>query len=316
MKVAFEKELHPGEVTEFVDSVPGATFFHTPAWLEALDASFPDMHPRWITAREGSELVGLMPCVEIVKGPFRSLWSLPFGTYGNPLARNGSIHDAVLSRFFKLALRPACLEARAYLFSGDKGRPHPPAVRITERECRLVRLYGTFEEYFQKRISKKRRQGCNRAERVGVEVRILHEPEEVEEFYRIYRDGSQGWGGVHPYPYKLFVRLFQRREEGVLILGGFKDGKLLGGHINLYYGEMAQGWQAGVSEISHQYDLGSLLVLHAVKEAYRRGMKIYNLGSSGENKGLVFFKESLGGKEYRYPVAGIMTRWWRWVRRR
>ncbi|UCF06670.1 MAG: GNAT family N-acetyltransferase [bacterium] len=316
MKVACEKDLRPGEITRFINRISHATFFHTPTWMEALTASFSHFRPCWVTSREGTDLVGIMPCIEISRGPFISLWSLPFGTYGNPLARDPAIYDAILTAFFDRVRSRSCLEGCAYLFDATGDRKLPADVDVTNRECRIVRLEGTFEDYWSTKISKKRRQGCNRAEKAGIEVRVLLDDKEVEEFYRIYRLGSKGWGGVHPYPFRLFMELFRRRDEGVLILGGFKEGKLLGGHINLYFGGMAHGWQAGVSAASHQYDLGSLLVIHAVKEAFRRGMQVYNLGSSGPHSGLLFFKESLGGEEYNYLAASVRKRWWGWLRRR
>lgn len=315
MKVRLEENLPHGKVVDFVGRFPRATFFHTPAWLEILEDSFPNFKAGWITARDGEDLVSIMPFVRMLKGPFNFLWALPFGTYGNPLAVDRRAAGAVLGKFFQMAGSLACLEAVACLF--EKGvYDYPAGVSVRMEECSLIELEGDFDEYRRSRLSKKRRQLCNRGRRDGIEVRPLGNEEEVGDFYRIYSAVSRAWGGVHPYPMKFFIELFKRRDEGVLIWGGFLKGKLLGGNIDFYFGEVAQAWQAGISSESYDYYVGSLLVTHAVSEAYRRGIRIFNLGSSGGDSGLIFFKRSLGGREHRYPVVGVRKRWWGWIKSR
>lgn len=163
-------------------------------------------------------------------------------------------------------------------------------------------------------MSRKRRQLCNRCEREGVTARVL-EPSDLGEFYRAYLSGSTRWGGVHPYPRPFFEALLRRRDEGVLVWGAFHGGALIAAHVDFYFGRTAQAWQAGVTARSHEYDAGAFLVMHAVREAIDRGTSVFNLGSSGGDEGMIFFKESMGGEERRYPVVERMRGWWRRLRR-
>lgn len=301
---------------EFVAAFGEATFFHTPAWLAVLEASFRRLRTGWITAREGGELVGVMPVVEMQRGPFRFLWSLPFGTYGHPLARDPAVRAALLRIFVRLASRCCCLESAASFFDSAWFSDVPAGACVRMEECCLIELEGSFEDFWRGVLSSKRRQLCNRGLRAGVTVRVLETEEEVQAFHALYVAGSRAWGGVHPYPLRFFLELFKRRDSGVVFWGGYIGGKLLGGNIDFYYGEMAQAWQAGISPEAYPYHVGSLLVTSAVEEAYRRGFKIFNLGSSGGDEGLIFFKKSLGGTEYVYPVLEMKKRWWGWLRRR
>jgi CelD/BcsL family acetyltransferase involved in cellulose biosynthesis len=316
LKLNLEKDLSREDIFVFIKSFSHATFFHTPAWTEALAASFPNFKSRWITARTDGDLAGLMPVIESARGSFRSFWALPFGTYGDPLAGDPGTREALLDKFFDLAGGLSCLEASANLFHGDHDSVSRRGADIRIEECRLINLEGGFDEFWHKGLSHKKRQICNRCEREGIEVRPLGSEGEVGEFYRLYSDESSGWGGVHPYPKRLFVELFKRRDDGVFILGAFLGGVLLGGHVDMYFGEMAQAWQAGMSEEANVYGVGVLLIKYAVEEACNRGMKIFNLGSSGGNEGIIFFKESLGGREYRFPVASMQKRWWGWLKKR
>ena len=79
---------------------------------------------------------------------------------------------------------------------------------------------------------------------------------------------------------------------------------------------MAQAWQAGLTERASEYDISSMLIFSAVEEAYERGIKEFNLGSSGQNEGIRFFKESLGGREHLYSTLTVEKGWSRFLGRR
>jgi lipid II:glycine glycyltransferase (peptidoglycan interpeptide bridge formation enzyme) len=174
-------------------------------------------------------------------------------------------------------------------------------------ECRLIQLGAGFESVW-KGWSSKRRQLVRRGEEAGVVARLLESDAEVRRFHRMYVEESRAWGGVHPYPERFFLELFKRRAQGALFWGAFLGEELLGAHIDLYYGEMAQAWQGGMTERAAEFEAGAILIKSAVAEACRRGVRLYNLGSSGGNPGILFFKESLGGREHRYPVITVRKR--------
>ena len=309
MKVELEHRSLPAELDGFIGSFPGATFFQTPPWLEALRESYGRFDGAWLTAREGGALLGMMPIVRISKGPFSYLWALPFGSYGDPLARDEAVRNAIFDRFFEMAKSPAVLETGLVLFGGQLPARVPGGAMTRTEECRLVRLDDGFEAVW-KGWSGKRRQLVRRGEESGVVARLIEEEREVKLFHAIYSAQSRAWGGVHPYPEALFLELFRRRSGGALFWGAFLNGELLGGHIDFYFGGMAQAWQGGMTERAHEFEAGAILIKSAMEEACRRGCRVFNLGSSGGNPGILFFKESVGGIEYRYPVITMRKRWW------
>jgi len=317
VKISLEHDIDRDELRRLADVLAGATFFHTPAWMDALAASFPHFRTRWLLARDGNELAGFMPFVETVKGPLRFYWALPFGTYGDPVAREPDITRALLQAYFAHADEAACLEASAYLLNHDCDDPFFERMdEVKREECRMIRLEGGFDDVWHHGFHHKRRQICNKAERERVTVRPLESEEEVDIFYKTYVEESREWGGVHPYPGRLFIELFRRRDEGVLIWGAFHEQRFIGGHIDMYHGSMAQAWQAGMSEESGHYGAGVLLIKYAVMKACERGMKTFNLGSSGGDEGIIYFKESLGGEEYCFPVVTSRKKWWGWIKKR
>jgi len=316
VKLSIERRIDDGEILRFLERVPKATFFHTPAWLNILTNSFDRFAGGWITIRNGSSLEGFMPFIEIERGPFRTLWSLPFGTYGDPVALDRRAERELFDAFLHSASRRRCVEAGANLFRTEQPLDLPAGIVQRREECRLIELEGTFEHYQSKLISSKRRQLCSRARDGGVDVRPIEDDGRMREFYRAYEAESVQWGGVHPYPYAFFEELLARRDRGVLVLGAYLEDEFLGGHIDFYFGEQAQAWQAGLTERASSHEVSALLIVAAVEEAYRRGMKYFNLGSSGGNEGIVFFKESLGGREHGYQIIETVSRWYRLIRRR
>jgi CelD/BcsL family acetyltransferase involved in cellulose biosynthesis len=313
VRAELENRPDGGELSRFIGSSPQATFFHTPAWMDSIGRALPRFRPAWLTVRRGGALAGVMPVVRVLRGPFHLLLCLPFGSYGDPLALDAEAKGALIDGFLEMARSPRCAEAVATLFFGGIESP-PTGVRMIMEECRLVSLDGGFEEAWG-RASAKRRQLCRRGEAAGVLVRPLETEAELRLFHDIYRTESTAWGGVHPYPFALFLELFRRRES-VIVWGAFLGDVLLGAHIDLYHGNMAQAWQGGMTERARDYDAGALLIKGAMAEACRRGMRFFNLGSSGGNEGIMFFKESFGGREHRYAVWTTAKRWWMIARRR
>ena len=315
MEIRFETDLSNIEALEFISAFESATFFHSPAWQEILSESFPRFECGWLAARNDGKLVGLMPVARVKRGPAFMMHSLPFGTYGGPIAHDPEVRTAILDTFFLIASSPRCASAGANLigFHGELETPRGWKCRM--EECRIITLPDSFEEYRSKGMSRKRRQLCNRCEREGVVARKLDGEGDLELFFDIYLRGASSWGGVHPYPREFFESLHRCGSGGVCFWGAFIGDTLLAAHVDFYFGKTAQAWQAGVTPQAHEYDAAAYLVMVAVREAIDRGTSVFNLGSSSGGAGMIFFKESMGGTEYLYPVVEKKRRWLEWLRR-
>ncbi len=316
VETRFETDLSREEAIEFISAFEGATFFHSPAWLDILSESFPRFECGWLTAREGGRLVGLMPVTKVKMGPAFKLHALPFGTYGDPLALEPGLRKTLLDAFFSIASSPRCAGAGVNLLGFQEGLEMPRGWKRRTEECRMITLPDSFDEYRSRGMNRKRRQLCNRCEREGVVARRLEGESDLKLFYDSYLHGASGWGGVHPYPMEFFESLLKRTKEGVCFWGAFIGDSLLAAHVDFYFGRTAQAWQAGVTPQAHEYDAAAYLVMVAVSEAISRGSSIFNLGSSDGDAGMIFFKESMGGVEYLYPVLEKRRRWLEWLRRR
>ena len=316
IKIELEEKIEDEEISELLTNIQFHNFFNTSLWVNILESSFPGFSARWITARRGNVLVGFMPVIFIKRGFFYFLRSLPFGTYGTPVAENTDISLLLLKHFLKISTSFRCLDASAAIFDSGWKEWVDQAGSYEVIENRIVELEGNFDDYKMRKVNNSKRKACKKCEKAGVIVRPLEKKEEIINFYDIYTAKAVCWGGIHPFPFRFFMELFRKGGDAVVMLGAFLDGRMLGGHIDFYYGNMAQAWQAGVSEEANKYGISPYLAVLAIEEAYNRGMKYFNLGSSGGDEGLIYFKKSIGGREFNYPVVRSGKRWWRWIKNR
>jgi len=301
VKVELVKEVEGSTLESIYRELSPRSFFQTPLWLNTLAKAYRNFEPLWLVLHDGGVVRAVMPFIKARKFIFKTIWSMPFGTYGGPIAHSVDEERRLIEEFFSISSSPLYLKAQILLFRSELGYEPPGGVIVGEEECHLIDLSDGFEHYWDAVIRKKRRQLYRKAMREGVVTRRLGE-DELEEFYAIYRENSVVWGGVHPYPRVLFEELFYKGGDNVLFLGGFVEGKLMAGHLIFFYGDMAQAWQAAVSEEAYRFYMSEVLIVEAVKEACKRGKVFFNLGGSGGSKGIEEFKESMGGERFRFVV--------------
>ncbi|MFO7916265.1 MAG: GNAT family N-acetyltransferase [Candidatus Krumholzibacteriales bacterium] len=315
VRLEIEENINKDELADLVRGFRFSSFFSSADWVGLLSSSFRSFSSFWITARHDSRLEGAMPAIKVRKNIFFYLRSLPFATYGNPLAHRPEVRSLMIRKFLELSARMNCLNASAVIFDPDWSDWIPPDIPAEPAESRIIELREDFDYYRTRSMSSTKRKVCRRSRRAGVTVRALSTERELNDFYRIYRERSSGWGGVHPFPLKFFRNLFEHSGTDLGFSGAFLDGRLLGCHIDFYGGNMAQAWISGVSGEGNELGAPTLLIYNSVRKAYEKGMRYFNLGSSGGDRGLIFFKESLGGKRSDYLIVTSEKRWWKWIRK-
>ncbi|OQX84356.1 MAG: hypothetical protein B6D63_04890 [Candidatus Latescibacteria bacterium 4484_7] len=298
MNIDIEKNLLLEDVEDLFNNSPIVTFFHTPLWLDALTQAFERFEGQWITVLDGGNIKGVMPVIKAAKGLLYSCWSMPFATYGGPVALDAETERALLDEFFKMAESTLCFKAQTFLNRSSLEFETPSGVVSSVFHYHVVDLSSGFDDYWSGSIRSKRKQLYRKSLREGIEPRMLEDTGELESFYSIYLENSRSWGGVHPYPFELFSRLFEHNGRSVLFLGGYKGDQMLGANVVFYFKDSAQAWQAAMTEESYDFHLSEVLIIEGIREACKRGIRSYNLGASNRNEGIMEFKESMGGVEH------------------
>jgi hypothetical protein len=275
-----------------------ATFYHTTPWLHALSSAYPRMSLRVMVARDGAHPVAYLPYVETRRGFLRSLWSLPFGTYGGPVGEARAC--AELLREYRRRLSGAgvvgvgCIDYASALDTAEWD--------VTGLDTHVVDISGGFDAVWRERFDKPRRRRARRAEELGVTVRRGQGRDDVARFMGVYRERLDDWKSGSGHPEELFHHLVEKGGEAVRLYLAEHEGAVIGGHLNFYYKEAVIAWYGMTSTRAGDTQAGTLLYVACMREACEQGYRTYNLGASLGKRSLVEYKESLGGVPYTYRM--------------
>ncbi len=284
-------------MAEIAESNETATFYHSRVWAESLSVTFPRMVFRCLVARQGRTASGFFPFFLIKRGPLRTVWSMPFGTYGGAVAEDESCAAALRQAYGNVMSIAGLINAGWIDFNGTAGEP---GWDRQTADTHLIDLTGGFDKLWSDSIEKQRKKRTRRAEKLGVTVRRMSSDDDLRMYYDIYSRRLIGWGEKTTYPLKLFEDLLARGGESVRLYLAEHNGKIVGGHFNFYSEKMVTAWNGVTTPESNHLQPGTKLYIECLKSACAEGFEVYNLGGSLGKQSLIDFKESLGGVRYTY----------------
>lgn len=285
-----------GELDQLAAGASQSTFYHTGAWLRSLADAYPRMALRVLRADENSAPLAFLPYFESRRGPLRTLWSLPFGTYGGP-AGDARACAALWDEFRSLSTSPGVIDV------GCVDRDATLAAEgweNTELSTHVVDISRGFDHLWHHQFDKPRRRRVRRAEEAGVTVRHGDRAGDMAAFIQVYRERLQGWKSEGGHPEALFVALAQHGGASVRLYVAEHEGAVVGGHLNFYYKDAVIAWYGMTSARAGDTQAGTLLYSVCMREACENGYRTYNLGASLGKRSLIEYKESLGGTPHRY----------------
>jgi len=290
----------PGELDAIAIDSPEATFYQTRPWLESLAATLDSFELRCFVAEADGVMLGYLPFFFKRTGPFLRAWSLPFGTYGGPVARGRrEVSSQLMNAYLDLLGQRRVLEAGWVDFNAppgsgaDSGNPS-----VTH----VVSLEGGFDVVWEERFASDRRKRARRAGRLGVTVHESNDPADLLEHYRIYSHRVRSFGTQAPHPLELFQELKSRGGEAVRLFVARHEGEVVGGHFNFYHGRDVIAWYGMTSESGDRLQAGTLLYSEVIRGACEDGYASYNFGGSLGRRSLIEYKESLGGVRHEYTT--------------
>ena len=275
-----------------------ATFYHTGTWLRALRVAYPRMSLRVMVARDEGGPVAFLPYLETRRGFLRTLWSLPFGTYGGPVGKTEAcerlLHEYRAQMSVPGVVGVGCVDYTNALGAGDWD--------VSELSTHVVDISGGFDHVWRERFDKPRRRRARRAEEFGVTVRRGDGPEDVARFMNVYRERLSDWKTGSGHPETLFHTLAADGGDSVRLYLAEHEGAVIGGHLNFYYKEDVIAWYGMTSTSAGDTQASTLLYMVCMRDACEAGFRTYNLGASLGKRSLVEYKESLGGAPYTYRM--------------
>lgn len=292
------------DIERLADASPYGTFYHTRVWLESLALAHPRMSFRCVLARDSGGIVGALPFFVFGRGPLRAAWSLPFGTYGGPLAVEDEIADRLLTTYQRQLSSLGVIEIGMVDFHD---RLESGSGSVERSETHVVDISGGFEALWNDGFDRPRRRRTRRAEENGVVVDRAQGPEDAKAFFDVYRERLGQWGRRAGHPESLFTSLCEQGGEQVRLYLARHDGEVVGGHLNFYYKDSVIAWYGMTSDRGTELQAGTLLYTVCMRDACNDGFQTYNLGGSLGKDSLIAYKRSLGGEPYNYKTIRIRS---------
>ena len=166
----------------------------------------------------------------------------------------------------------------------------------TDAPTAAVSLDGGIEQVEKSRLVRTKRNERNRGLRRGVEVFSTDDVALLREYYGIYERASRHWG-IEPSPLELLESLLMDPSGRVFFICVRFEGKVIGGHLNLHYGDRILAWN-GVTDpaLSRSHFPGTLCFWGDLVEACLRNAAWLDMGGSGGVGSLVGFKKYFGAE--------------------
>lgn len=277
---------------EFLKRAPGATVYHTPEWKRVLEKSF-GYKPYYIFAiDETGEIRGFLPLMLVRSRVFGSRLScLPLahrcGYIGNPASLAWVLNSAI--ELYNKKLGNGTLEIRD-LSEGYFEESYNFSTYILE-------LSDSIDEVWRKLDKSSVRWAIKKATKLGVNVEISNNPEDIKVFYELNCQTKKK-KGVPCHPLRFFKSLFRYASQYSQLYLVKVKGDIIGGGVMLLFRDtVIYGYGAARDSMLKYYPYHAFL-WKAIEDAIRKEFRFFDFGRTHkQNTGLIEFKKRWGTKE-------------------
>lgn len=276
--------------------------------IDELDTTSFFWHPEWYSLFGNGVLTSdpefNLKIPFLIKRKFflKTLHSGPFGTYGGPIQPPSTIDIGTICQH--LAAAASAFGAVKVVFNGNPWHNYVIGMEKCPFPLRWAETMAITP------VPKDPLSGCSsackrnyrKAVRAGVKLKFGEE-EDVEVYYRMYRETAARQRGKMRYSLIFFNRLHQLKN--VHLLMAYVDSQPIAGlWLLIGKGEVFYWHGASFTRWLHLRP-NNFLHVEAIRLAYERGATWYNMGASLGKTSLMAFKASFGAKSFRYPVIKI-----------
>jgi FemAB-related protein (PEP-CTERM system-associated) len=285
----------------FVRAHPAATPYHLTAWRSVLEEAFP-VRPMYLQAIRDTEIVGVMPLVRQKSLLFGDRYtSLPFCTYGGPLAADVGVERRLLDAATESvsAVHAQYLEIRESRLPahGDDG-PTGSWV-VSQRKVGVVVPSGDSPDQLLKRIDKTRRYDIRTAQKhqLGFEVTGCNA---IDAFYDVFSRSMRDLG-TPVYP-KAFFRAIARHLGDVFGFAfAIAAGKPVAAAMIARWRDTLEVPLLGALRTHRALAPSSFLYWKLIEHASLSGLRACDFGRCTRGSGSHKFKLKFGGVERSLP---------------
>jgi hypothetical protein len=286
---------------------PGATVFHTPAWLEALRRTYRYEPVAFTTSPFSAPLTNAIVFCRVQSWlTGHRLVSLPFADHCQPLLHSGNNRDELAGFLPKIAEQEHCdyFELRPLLpdatVSCGLAQSATFVHHVLDLRPDLPTLFNRFHKScFQRKIK--------RAEREGLTYMAGRSNLILQQFYTLLVL-TRRRHGMPPQPFAWFRNLHECFGEAFKIGVALLNDRPIASILTLKYKDAVVYKYGGSDAGSHSLGTMPYLFWQIIQEAKAEGAKELDLGRSDlDGVGLIAFKDHMGATRrslqyYRHPA--------------
>lgn len=281
----------PPDWDDYVLAHAGANAFQLAAAVLIGNRAF-GLPVHYVTARDGGgRLRGVLPLVEQTMIPWtRCLVSLPFCTYGGPLADDDEALTSLVKRAEILGEQRGA--ARIILrHVGEMQLPGYPA--SLDKVSMVLALPGTQDE-LAKRLGSKMRSQIRRAEREKPQVRFGH-AELLDDFYRVFCSVMRDLG-TPVYPKRFFEAVFDALGARAAAVVIYLEGVPVSGAAMIHWRDRVKVPWAGTLHSVNPMSINMRLYWELLQLAIERKCSAFDFGRCTRDGGTYRFKAQWGAE--------------------
>lgn len=300
------KPVIPWESPEwdaYVASAPGALVYHTSAWIRIV-CEIGGYTPRCFIAENDGAVVGILPAAEVrSRLTGTRLVSLPFSDECPLIADDEATAGALAAE--AVAVR----KSKGLGFFELRGGDHNGALgdlgfADQSHFATYTIPLTTDTDAVRRTFARKAvRQTISKSLKLGVTVRRVSEPADVEAFYQLYVLNRKHHG-IPPQPRKLFTTILERmtgNPEAVLYLAEY-EGQPAAGLMLFRFRGVSYAKYEGVDESFRRVLPIHALFWKTIEDAALAGDHTYDFGrTAADNPGLNEFKSRWGTERRALP---------------
>lgn len=311
MDIEVTSEVDPAEWRSLMADDRRSSFFHSLEWGRLLARTVPGFGMRYVIARLDGRLVAGMPLMLRSRGPFAVLESMPFGTYGGPLACSRAPADAdreLLGHAVRLFRSPRV--AALYVHGLPASIVCPSPFRALVEPAQVLQLRRPFDE-IRAGFKPSARNKIRKAENAGVSVRIASSEVDFAAYHEMLTECSRRWATPVDFGRGFFIELAKLGPETVQMWIAEHESQIVAGDLNFVYRDTLMNWGNVSRPQARPLAPNNLLHARAIRWSVEHGLAAYNLGSSRGLPGVGSFKASFGAETVDLVRLSLEKPWYR-----
>ena len=294
------------EWEKFIASMPEATIFHHPAWLNTISQVYGYKAFGLVLRDRCGEICAALPVAFVDSLLTGRRWvAYPFSDYCFPLYRS----ELDLALLLKSVLQ-FCEEEKVDPLEIRWSLPQHPQVQArTEAVLHLLKLDSDINRVAAS-IHPMHRRNIRQAENRGVRVEWGRSRQDLHTFYHLHLE-TRRRQGVPVQPWKFFERLGKNVLEaghGFILLAYHED-RCLAGAVFFFYNKTVTYKYGASSQDQLNLRPNNLIFWRAIQWSCENGYTLLDLGKTDhKNYGLRDFKSRWGAEEQALIYSSISSK--------